>query len=142
MTLADKMAEKKAKFPEVLKESLGIVSHACVKLKIGRPTYYKWCKEDPEFNALCDEVQEYTMDFVEGKLLELIEEKHPAAIIFYAKTKGKNRGYVERMETTGKDGGAIKNEIELSGADLETLERARARERAKGVAEYKAAQGL
>ncbi len=142
MTLADKMAEKKARFPEVLKQSLGIVSHACAKLKVCRPVYYKWCKEDPEFNALCDEVQEDTMDFVEGKLLELIEEKHPAAVIFYAKTKGKNRGYVERMETTGAGGGAIKNEVQLSGADLETLERSRVRERAKGVHEYKIAQGL
>jgi hypothetical protein len=143
MTLSDKMIEKKARFPEVLRDSLGIVTNACLKLKIGRPTYYKWCREDPEFNAACDAVQEYTMDFVEGKLLELINEKHPAAIIFYAKTKGKNRGYVERMETTGAGGGAIKNEVEvLSGPDLETFERYRARERAKGVAEFKETQGV
>lgn len=142
MTRANQMAEKKAKFPEVLKECLGIVTNACLKLKISRPTYYQWCKDDPTFNAACDAVQEYTMDFVESKLLELIDEKHPAAIIFYAKTKGKNRGYVERFETTGKNGDPIKSEVTLSGEATETFERARARERAKAVAEFKATAGL
>ncbi len=39
-----------------------------------------------------------THDYVESKLFELIEEKNPAAVIFYCKTKLRHRGYVEKLE--------------------------------------------
>ena len=38
------------------------------------------------------------LDFAESKLYELVDDKHPTAIIFLLKTKGKDRGYVERQE--------------------------------------------
>lgn len=142
MTLADKMADKKAKFPEVLKECLGIVSTACLKLKVSRPTYYQWCKDDPEFNAICDAIDEDVLDLGESVLHQLVKEKNVVATIFLLKTRGKKRGYIERNEITGKDGGAIKSEIELSGASLETFERARSRERAKAIAEFKATESV
>jgi len=142
MTLADKMAEKKAKFPEVLKDCLGIVTTACAKLRISRPLYYKWYNGDPEFKELCDQVDEDVLDLGESVLYELVKEKNVVATIFLLKTRGKKRGYVERLETTGKDGGAIKNEVQLSGADFETFQRAAARKRDRDIAEFKASAGL
>lgn len=112
----------KIKFPEILKECKGIVSIACQKAKIARHTYYDWRKADPDFAKLCDESSETTIDFVESKLLELIDEKHPAAIIFFMKTKAKDRGYVERVETTGKDGGAIVSEMRITEADEKIMD--------------------
>ena len=40
-------------------------------------------------------------------LLTEMKSGNIASIIFYLKTKGKKRGYVERQEITGKDGEAI-----------------------------------
>jgi hypothetical protein len=38
------------------------------------------------------------------KLLNAIREGKTAELLFYLKTKGKKRGYVERQEITGIDG--------------------------------------
>lgn len=103
----------KEKFPGILKESKGLVSMACDKAGICRTAYYEWRKKDPAFAAACDEVQEYVGDLVEGTLFKLIKQENPTAVLFYCKTKLKNRGYVERVETTGKDGGAIETSVQF-----------------------------
>ena len=93
-----KTARKKKKFIEALRESHGIITYACQKIGISRVTFYDWCKKDEEFKQLAEEVEESTIDRVESKLLQAINDDKLTAIIFYLKTKGKNRGYVERME--------------------------------------------
>jgi len=42
-----------------------------------------------------------------------IGEGNTSATIFYLKTKGKNRGYVERQEITGADGMPTNFQIEI-----------------------------
>ncbi len=81
-----------------LTKNLGIVSSACKALGISRTTYYKYYNEDKEFKEQVDDIGEATIDFVESKLFELIKEKNVTAIIFYLKTKGKKRGYIEKLQ--------------------------------------------
>ncbi len=57
-------------------------------------------------DALADE-RESMRDFAEGMLYKRIEEGDTTAIIFYLKTQGKDRGYVERQEVTGAGGGEV-----------------------------------
>ena len=76
----------------------GIVSDACKSVDVSRVTYYKYLKEDEEFKKSIDEIEGVVIDFVEGKLFKLIEKGDVAATLFYLKTKGKSRGYVERSE--------------------------------------------
>jgi hypothetical protein len=107
MTNANKVDTLKRDFPKLLESSLGIISNACKKAGISRTTYYKWLA-DPEFSKSCYEVQEYTIDMVETALFDKIfKDKDTASTLFYLKTKAKHRGYVERVESTGRDGNPI-----------------------------------
>ena len=80
-----------------LEQSLGVVSSACRKVGISRTTFYK-------FQGECKEIEEFALDYAESQLHKQIGEGSVAATIFYLKTKGKKRGYVERQEITGLDG--------------------------------------
>jgi len=89
-------AQKKAMI-QALEKSLGIVTSACKVVGIARQTHYNWM-EDEEYKAAVEELGDVALDFAESKLHKLIDSGNPAATIFYLKTKGKERGYVERQE--------------------------------------------
>lgn len=86
----------KKEFIIAFEKSLGIVTTACKKTNINRSTYYDWIKNDEDFKTRCDAISEQSKDFAESKLLELISEKNVAAVLFYLKTKAKDRGYTEK----------------------------------------------
>lgn len=93
-----KKKERQELFLTHFRESHGIVSYACQKVGITRACYYKWKESDPGFKERADEIEEETIDNVESKLYEAIDKGDLTAIIFYLKTKGKKRGYVEKTE--------------------------------------------
>ena len=95
--MADKSDNKK-KLLDALKVSLGVVSTACDKAGISRDTHYRWLKEDEDYKASVDELTNVALDFVESKLFEQIKGGSVPCIIFYLKTKGKGRGYIEKQE--------------------------------------------
>lgn len=90
------MEGKKARFLDNLKASGGIIYAACENTGISRSTYDSWRKKDPEFAEAVAEVKEAQIDFVESKLMGLINAGDTAATIFYLKTKGKERGWSEK----------------------------------------------
>jgi len=73
----------------------GNISDSCKQCNIGRQTFYNWIKNDGDFKREFDDTDAALLDFAEGKLLNLINDKNVTAIIFYLKTKGKERGYIE-----------------------------------------------
>ena len=91
------MAKDRNKFLEVYASKMGNVSKACEATNISRQTYYDWMK-DKEFASKVNEVVEGLLDFAEHKLLSNIKDGKTAEILFYLKTKGKARGYIERQE--------------------------------------------
>lgn len=112
----------KKKMLAELKASYGRITQAAEAAGIVRQTHYNWIKDDPEYKALADDIDEAAIDHVESKLFEKIDgvqiqkgvtdEGEPivydvppsdTAIIFYLKTKGKKRGYIERQELTGAE---------------------------------------
>ena len=91
---------KKGQLLEALEKSLGIVSTACQSVGVSRTTYYKYYNEDKDFKTLVDDISDIALDFAESQLFELIKEKNVTAIIFYLKTKGKKRGYIEKQDNS------------------------------------------
>lgn len=83
---------------KALEQSLGVVTTACKKVKCNRSTFYKYYNNDPKFKAEVDAIQDIALDFVESKLFEQIKDDNTTATIFYLKTKGRKRGYIERQE--------------------------------------------
>ena len=97
---------KKDLFLKALEQSLGVVTTACRTADIPRSTYYKWLKEDTEFADKVKDIEEIALDFAESQLHTQMKDGSTSATIFYLKTKGKKRGYIEKSEldiTTGNE---------------------------------------
>lgn len=110
------MARKKeftpAQIIEALHKANGIQANAARILKTSRTTINNYIKDNDEIRAAYEQVNETTIDKVEGKLLEQINKGNITAIIFYLKTKAKHRGYIERTEHTGTgEGGALIHKV-------------------------------
>jgi len=74
-----------------------------------RHTLSKKIRENLELQEHFDSVREEFVDLAENKLFFNVQRGDPASIFFTLKCLGKNRGYVERQEITGKDGGTLLN---------------------------------
>lgn len=83
---------------EALEKSLGVVTTACKQVGISRETHYRWVKEDAEYGIAVEDIENIALDFAESQLHKQIMDGSTSATIFYLKTKGKNRGYIERVE--------------------------------------------
>ena len=109
----NKTEQHKKAIIEALEKSLGVVTTACKIVGVGRTTFYGWMKEDEVFAEKVEDIQNIALDFVESKLFENIKDGKTSEMIFYLKTKGKKRGYVERQEITGADGMPTNFQIEI-----------------------------
>lgn len=105
------MDTKKKMLLEALRKTLGVVTPAC-KMVEKDPTdcenlrryHYRWLEIDPEYKESFESIADIALDFAESKLHKQIETGNTVATIFFLKTKGKTRGYIERQELTGRDG--------------------------------------
>lgn len=95
---SNKKEQLKKALLEALRQTLGIVTPACEMAGCGRTTFYKYLQEDAEFAKQVKDMEEIAGDFVESQLFKQIKEGEVSSTIFYAKTKLKERGYVERQE--------------------------------------------
>tara|TARA_Y100000385_G_C12595609_1_gene426587 strand:+ start:49 stop:429 length:381 start_codon:yes stop_codon:yes gene_type:complete len=101
---------------EALEKSLGIVTTACKKVGIARDTHYRWYREDVEYKKQVDDISNVVLDFAESQLHLQIQKENTSATIFFLKTKGKERGYVEKKEIE-----IVQDEVDLSGISDEDL---------------------
>lgn len=105
----NKTLQHKKELIKAMIKSLGVVTKACELVGVSRTLFYQYYNSDPEFSAACDECQEIAVDFAESQLHKRIKEGSDTAIIFFLKTKGKKRGYIERSEI-----GLDSNTIEIT----------------------------
>ena len=114
--------EERDRFLAILRAKNYNISKACASFGITRMTYYEWLN-DTEFAEAIAEMKEEDIDDAEdtlrllrkgvpkrdaeGNVIGWIIRPELTATIFYLKTQGKARGYVESQElnVTGKSDG-------------------------------------
>lgn len=122
--------DDKLRFLEILQNKNYNVSKACKEFGCDRTTYRDWKKKEPWFEQAIDDMKEADIDDAEetlrilrkgipqkdasGKVIGWLVAPVPAATIFFLKTKGKSRGYIETTEiVTPKDISDTTRVIEL-----------------------------
>lgn len=83
---------------EVYKKKGCNITATCAALNISRRTFYQKKEKSKSLQDLLAEADESMLDFAESKLIEHINNNDTTCLIFFLKTKGKKRGYVERTE--------------------------------------------
>lgn len=84
-------------------KAFGNLSTAAKSLQVERATLYRWIEQEGLEEAV-QEGRNRRLDFAESMLDKGMQDGNMTAIIFYLKTQGKSRGYIERQEVTGADG--------------------------------------
>ena len=101
INIPKKQARTKAKqsvFLSAYRDNLLNISRACEIAEIDRTLFYQWIEKYPDFKEKVEAVEEKFLDYAESKLKKAVAEGNMTALIFFLKTKGRNRGYVERKE--------------------------------------------
>lgn len=96
-------------------KAFGNLSTASKSLGVERATLYKWIEQEGLEEAV-QEGRNTRLDFAESMLDKGMLEGNITATIFFLKTQGKSRGYVERQEVTGADGKKL-FEVNILDAD-------------------------
>lgn len=120
-----RLKKKQKLMIEALIKSLGNITIACESVGIGRTTHYLWLKENPKYKKEVEETEERTLDFFENALFKQAKAGNMTAIIFYLKTKGKKRGYIERTEQSIEHKNGIKFIIEDETNKVDTKPQAK-----------------
>lgn len=98
MSAKMRLTKKQKQFLELLENNAGNISKTCKASNIGRTTFYDWSKQSEHFKKEYENVMENLIDEVESSLMTNIKKGDTIATIFFLKTRGKSRGYIERQE--------------------------------------------
>lgn len=122
------MVKKRTKPPlkikqieSALKKSNGLISHAAELLDVSAPAIHDRIKRSERLQEVRRQIEQQLIDDSENVVYHHMKSKNLTAAIFHLKTKGKNRGWIEKheAEVTGRDNGPIK--ITLSKAEFQKL---------------------
>jgi len=106
-------AKKKLMIEAIIRQ-LGIVSSAAKQVGINNSTHYEWLKKDKVYKKAVEESEFILKDFGENALFKLISSGNPQSVIFFNKTRNRDRGYSEsiKIEHSGKIETLTKDERE------------------------------
>jgi len=96
---------------DAIKKNGGAVYLAARELGCVPNTIYNRMERVPSIKQAVEDARGEVVDYAEQKLRLAILNGEPWAIAMALKTIGKSRGYVERQEVTGADGGDIKHSL-------------------------------
>ena len=98
-----------AKIKKAITDADGVIVDVARAVGVTRQTIYNRIEESPELQAALEEARESLTDTAESELGKAIRAGNLTAIIFHLKASptGRRRGYSERLEMTGENGGPI-----------------------------------
>jgi hypothetical protein len=95
--------KKKMRFLKAYDSTLGNIKMSCQKANISRNTFYGWKENDEDFEMALTEVDQGRVDFVETKMMQVINKGDSSMIRFFLRTKAKDRGYTEDVVQQSRD---------------------------------------
>ena len=106
------------RFLEAIPGTGGLYTVIAGKLGVDRHTVSEYIKRDPALAAAVLDEIEGTLDKVESVFINACLKKDIQACMFYLRTKGKSRGYTEKVEqeVSTKQPLIVKlNELDMKG---------------------------
>ena len=104
--MSDKIEMSAEKVTAQLVKSKGNISKAARQLHVSRMWLHTFINDHEDVSAELSQVREHVLDDAET-MLQTRMKNSDTLLIFFLKTQGKARGYVERTENTGKDGNPL-----------------------------------
>lgn len=87
---------------EIIIKSYGNLTTVSKSFDASRTTVMKWI-DDYELRDVVQQGRDHLLDVAEDMLAKKIKDGDTATLIFFLKTQGKKRGYIERQELTGAE---------------------------------------
>jgi hypothetical protein len=106
-------------FVEAIADSAGIVSTIAKRVGCDWHTAKKYITNYPTVLQAYEDECERVTDLAETMLIKSIQGGDLSAVRYYLSTKGKSRGYVERAELSGPNGGPLSWKQFIEGGDGE-----------------------
>jgi len=95
---AEERTQLKAQFISTLRDVRGVEALARTMTGISKATLRRWLTDDPGFRDAFDDSRDVVLDLAEQKLADLIESGDKTTIMFILKTRGRTRGYGEKLD--------------------------------------------
>ena len=83
-----------------IERNKGNLSAVARQFGVSRMTVHRYMSEHPTVKASVADARETMLDNAESVLYKKVLEGSTPELIFFLKTQGRNRGYVERVEQT------------------------------------------
>ena len=99
-----------------IEDKKGNIAAVARSLGVSRGTVYNWIDASAGCRQALDDARETMLDNAESILYEKVLQGSTPELLFFLKTQGKRRGYVEQNEITGANGGEIKIKV-VYGSD-------------------------
>ena len=98
----------------------GMITLTAQELGISYNTLRSYIDKSEALQRAMKETHDSMLDAAELKLYsKAVVEGDTTALIFLLKTKGKQRGYVERVENTGANGGPVETILRIQYGDMQ-----------------------
>jgi len=114
---------------EAIGKAAGLLTVAAKNSGISYTTVNRYVHDFPSVAQAVHQAKERMLDFAEGKLYEKIKGGDNICILFYLKTQGKARGYIERQEFANPIGESFRVEHDAKGKLISMFDSLAARSR-------------